>query len=84
MGRNIWSVCHECKSRLMHFRGQESDNMQAFQKAHSDHESMTEIFSDYVKEAPEEYKDLHELYNQDGDQVLKLAHPKTAFIGKGE
>ena len=60
----------------MHLRGQESDNMQAFQRAHSEHEKMTEIFSDYVKEAPEDYEDLFELYNKDGDQILKFAKPK--------
>lgn len=73
MGRNIWSVCHECKSALMHFRGKESDNMQIFQRAHSDHEKMTEIFCDYVKEPPEDYEDLFELYNVNSDQLSKIA-----------
>lgn len=71
MGRNIFSVCHECKMQLMHLRGDEGTNMQAFQDAHRDHESSTEIFSDYVKEPPEDYEDLFELYYD--DQFKKLA-----------
>jgi hypothetical protein len=58
MGRNIWSVCHECKVKLFHFRGQESDYMQRFQSVHSEHEKMTEIYNDYVEEPPESYTDL--------------------------
>lgn len=58
MGRNFYSVCHECKVKLFHFREQEGDYMQRFQAVHSDHEKMTEIYNDYVEEPPEGYLDL--------------------------
>jgi hypothetical protein len=58
MGRNFYSVCHECKVKLFHFRGKEGDYMQPFQSVHGDHEKMTEIYNDYVEEPPESYTDL--------------------------
>lgn len=65
MGRNIYSVCHECEVSLMHLRGKENVNMQRFQNDHSDHEGMTEIISDYKFEPSEDYKDVFDEYNPD-------------------
>ena len=53
MGRNFYSVCHQCRVCLMHLRGKEGDLMQKFAREHQDHENQTEICNDYVNEPPE-------------------------------
>lgn len=63
MGRNILSICDECKVSIFHLRGKESDFMQQFQEDHIKHEKKTRIVSDYVEEEPEGYKDVTESYN---------------------
>jgi len=75
MGRNIHSVCHFCDVKLMHFRGQESDHMMQFQRDHEDHEKMTEIMCDYVKEPPEYYKDVFDEYNPEFEKKLPRPNP---------
>ena len=62
MGRNYHSVCHKCKEALMHFRGKEGDFMQLFAREHFGHEKETEIYNDYIKEVPENYKDMGDTY----------------------
>lgn len=58
MGRNILSICDECGVYIFHLRGKEGDLMQKFQNIHEKHEDRTFIVSDYVEEAPEDYKDV--------------------------
>lgn len=73
MGRNFYSVCHQCKVSLMHLRGKEGDNMQFFAKVHSDHEKHTEIYNDYVSEPPDDYKDVFDSYNPNFEKELDNA-----------
>jgi hypothetical protein len=63
MGRNIFSVCHECQVQLMHLRGKQNINMMRFQVDHKDHEKMTEILCDYAQEPPADYEDVFDKYN---------------------
>jgi len=75
MGRNIISVCHQCKVSLIHLRGQEGNWMQKFQREHQEHEHKTEIFSDYVKEAPDDYVDVF-------DEYYELTNKPTSKLSK--
>lgn len=36
MGMNLRSGCHKCKEKAFHFRGQESETILPFYRAHSD------------------------------------------------
>lgn len=65
MGRNILSICDECKVYLFHLRGHEGDHMQAFQKKHANHEKRTRIVSDYVEEQPDDYVDVTDEFEVD-------------------
>lgn len=58
MGRNILSICDECREYIFHFRGKEGELMQKFQNLHADHEKRTRIVSDYVEVQPDDYSDV--------------------------
>lgn len=89
MGRNFFSVCHQCGVSLMHFRGQEGKWMQKFANNHKKHEESTAIYNNYVEEPPEHYADVfvayyqdaddpgNDLAKQDSDTTQNLSHPQS-------
>lgn len=60
MGRNFFSVCHDCREQLMHLRGKEGNTMHRFANNHPKHN--VEVLDDYVEEPPENYEDMFDIY----------------------